>query len=326
MVCLQSGCIVLYLINVKILKMNYSTVLQELMIEVKNSSPNGKVADYIPELKKVDPAKFGTHLTAIDNLQGFGVGDFQERFSLQSISKVFSLTLAFSMEGDKLWKHVGIEPSGNAFNSLVQLEHEMGIPRNPFINAGAIVVADILISNLKENAKTTFLNFVRKIADNPTIDYNQRMIASEKSVGYRNAALVNFMKSFGNIKNDIDEVIDFYYHICSIEMSCEELSKTFLLFANHGKLITTGEEVISLSKSKRVNAIMQTCGFYDEAGEFSFRVGLPGKSGIGGGIVAVHPGKYSIAVWSPRLNPKGNSFYGVELLERLTTKLGVSIF
>lgn len=306
--------------------MNYLQVLNDLMKEVKKIPPSGEVAGYIPELKKINAEKFGTHLTPIDNLQGFGVGDFKERFSLQSISKVFSLTLAFSIEGDKLWKRVGIEPSGNAFNSLVQLEHETGIPRNPFINAGAIVIADILISNLKDNAKETFLNFVRKISDNPNINYNSVMIESEKTVGYRNAALVNFMKSFGNIKNDIDEVIDFYYHICSIEMTCEELSRTFLLFANHGKLLSTGEEIISLSRSKRVNAIMQTCGFYDEAGEFSFRVGLPGKSGIGGGIVAIHPGKYSIAVWSPRLNPKGNSFYGVELLERLTTKLGVSIF
>ena len=306
--------------------MNYTQVLKDLMIQVKKGTPSGEVAGYIPELKKVNPEKFGIHLTPMDDIQGVGVGDFRERFSLQSISKVFSLTLAFSVEGDRLWKRVGREPSGNAFNSLVQLEHETGIPRNPFINAGAIVIADILISNFKENTKTAFLNFVRKIANNHTIEYNQLMVASEKAVGYRNAALVNFMKSFGNIQNDIDEVIDFYYHICSIEMTCEELSKTFLLFANHGKLVTTGEEIISSSKSKRVNAIMQTCGFYDEAGEFSFRVGLPGKSGIGGGIVAIHPGKYSIAVWSPRLNAKGNSFYGVEFLEKLTTKLGVSIF
>jgi glutaminase len=306
--------------------MNYQQLLNDLIEEVKQIPPNGEVASYIPELKKVSPGKLGVYLTAMDTKQGVGVGDYQERFSLQSISKVFSLTLAFSIEGDQLWKRVGIEPSGSAFNSLVQLEHEMGIPRNPFINAGAIVIADILISNLKEKTKETFLNFIRNISGNPSIDYNQVMIASEKTAGYRNAALVNFMKSFGNIKNDIHEVIDFYYHICSIEMTCEELSKTFLLFANHGKLLTTGEEIISMSKSKRINAVMQTCGFYDEAGEFSFRVGLPGKSGIGGGIVAIHPGKYSIAVWSPRLNPKGNSFYGVELLERLTTKLGVSIF
>lgn len=306
--------------------MDYQQLLNDLRTEVKHIPPSGEVAGYIPELKKINADKFGVYLTAVETLKGYGVGDDQERFSLQSISKVFSLTLAFSIEGDQLWKRVGIEPSGSAFNSLVQLEYEKGIPRNPFINAGAIVVADILISNLKEKTKDTFLNFVRKIADNASIDYNQKMIASEKNSGFRNAALVSFMKSFGNIKNDIDEVIDFYYHICSIEMSCAELSKTFLLFANHGKLISTGEEIISMSKSKRINAIMQTCGFYDEAGEFSFRVGLPGKSGIGGGIVAIHPGKYSIAVWSPRLNPKGNSFYGVELLERLTTKLGLSIF
>ena len=306
--------------------MDYHHLLNELRADVKRIPPSGEVAGYIPELKKVNADKFGAYLTAVEIAEGYGVGDCDERFSLQSISKVFSLTLAFSIEGDQLWKRVGIEPSGSAFNSLVQLEYETGIPRNPFINAGAIVIADILISNLKEKTKETFLNFVRKISNNASIDYNQKMIASEKTAGYRNAALVNFMKSFGNIKNDIDEVIDFYYHICSIEMTCAELSKTFLLYANHGKLLTTGEEIMSMSKSKRINAIMQTCGFYDEAGEFSFRVGLPGKSGIGGGIVAIHPGKYSIAVWSPRLNPKGNSFYGVELLERLTTKLGVSIF
>ena len=305
--------------------MNYQQILNNLKAEVKQIAPAGEVADYIPELKKIDPDKFGAHLITIDG-NGYGVGDYQERFSLQSISKVFSLTLAFSMEGDQLWKRVGVEPSGNAFNSLVQLEYETGIPRNPFINAGAIVIADILISNLKEKARDTFLNFVRKISSTPSVEYNRKMIASEKIGGYRNAALVNFMKSFGNIKNDIDTVLDLYYHICSIEMNCAELAKTFLLFANHGKLIVTGEEIISMSKSKRINAIMQTCGFYDEAGEFSFRVGLPGKSGIGGGIVAIHPGEYSIAVWSPRLNPKGNSFYGVELLERLTTTLGLSIF
>lgn len=305
--------------------MDYQQLLNELKNEIVMMKSEGEVAGYIPELKKVNPDKFGAYLTTIDHAKGFGVGDWQERFSLQSISKVFSLTLAFAMEGDGLWKRVGIEPSGSAFNSLVQLEYETGIPRNPFINAGAIVIADILISNLKNKAKETFLNFVRKIAANPSINYNVNMVASEKSVGYRNAALINFMKSFGNIRNDIDEVIDFYYHICSIEMTCAELSGTFLLFANHGKLIS-GEEIISMSKSKRINAIMQTCGFYDEAGEFSFRVGLPGKSGIGGGIVAIHPGRYSIAVWSPRLNPKGNSFYGVELLERLTTRLGLSIF
>jgi glutaminase len=306
--------------------MKYQQLLKDLETEVRDIIPNGAVAGYIPELKKINPDKFGAYLTAMDKHEEGGIGDCHERFSLQSISKVFSLTLAFALEGDRLWERVGIEPSGSAFNSLVQLEYESGIPRNPFINAGAIVIADILISNLKQKTKETFLSFVKKIADNAAVSYNPLMVASEKKAGYRNAALVNFMKSFGNIHNEIDEVMDFYYHICSIEMTCAELSKTFLLYANHGKLITTGEEIISMSKSKRINAIMQTCGFYDEAGEFSFRVGLPGKSGIGGGIVAIHPEKYSIAVWSPRLNAKGNSFYGVELLERLTTRLGVSIF
>jgi len=233
--------------------------------------------------------------------------------------------LAYKLEDEKLWDRVGVEPSGTPFNSLVQLEYDLGIPRNPLINAGALVICDILVSKF-ENPKHEFIQFVRKVSDNPDIDYCSRIANSEKLAGYKNAALINLIKSFGNIKNDIDVVLDFYFNLCSIEMSCKELSRTFLFLAAYGVCPYSNETIISVSKSKRINAIMQLCGFYDEAGEFSFKVGLPGKSGVGGGIVAIHPNKYCIAVWSPRLNKKGNSNMGMKFLELFTTEIQASIF
>ena len=299
-------------------------ILESIFQEIKNLPPEGEVAKYIPELSIVDPSKFGVHLYAIDN-KHYGVGDHEEKFSIQSITKVLALVLAFQHHGEELWTRVGVEPSGNPFNSLWQLEYEKGKPRNPLINSGAIVICDILCS-IFPDPKATVIEFIRKLSGNNAIDYNPRVANSEKRLGYRNAALINLMKSSGNIHNDIEPVMDLYYHQCSVEMSCKELAYTFSLFANQGKLLSTGEQVITMSMTKRINAIMQTCGFYDEAGEFSFKVGLPGKSGIGGGIVAVHPGKYSVAVWSPRLNKKGNSVIGMKFLERLTTTTGLSVF
>ncbi|SFU43978.1 L-glutaminase [Pustulibacterium marinum] len=304
--------------------MDYQLILNEIKEEVSLLENEGLVANYIPELTNVDPGKLGMHLHSVDN-KGYSFGDAEEKFSIQSISKVFSLILAYKVLDKDIWKRVDVEPSGDPFNSLTLLEYENGIPRNPFINSGAIVVADILMSHY-QNPKEALLNFVRKISGNPSIDYNEKVALSEKSHGYRNAALANLMKSFGNIQNEVNDILDFYFYQCSLEMSCKDLSKAFLIFANKGRLVETEEVFIESRQAKRVNAIMQTCGFYDESGEFAFRVGLPGKSGVGGGIVAVHPGQYSVAVWSPRLNEKGNSYMGMEVLERLTTKTGYSIF
>ncbi len=298
--------------------------MADLYRVVKHIEDDGEVASYIPELATVPASKFGVYLQTV-NGESTGQGDYLTRFSIQSIVKVMSLTLAFQQKGDALWERVGVEPSGNPFNSLWQLEYEKGKPRNPLINSGAIVICDILCS-IYPDPLNSFLAFVRKISGQPTISFNETVAASERKLGYRNAALINMMKSCGNIQNDIDQVLDLYYHQCAIEMSCAELANTFLLYANHGKLIPDGEVVISSSMAKRINAIMQTCGFYDEAGEYTFKVGLPGKSGIGGGIVAIHPGHYAVAVWSPRLNPKGNSVKGMHFLEILTTKTGLSIF
>lgn len=253
------------------------------------------------------------------------MGDAQTKFSIQSIVKVFSLALAYRLKGEALWQRLGVEPSGGAFNSLALLEFEQGIPRNPFINAGALVIADILVSHWV-NPKYTLLAFVRQLASTPNIDFNLSVAASEAAHGHRNAALVQLMKSFGNIHNDPRDVLDVYFHICSIEMTCQELAQAFLVFAHGGQHPITEETILSLSQTKRMNALMQTCGFYDESGDYSFRVGLPGKSGVGGGVAAVHPGHYSVAVWSPPLNAKGNSARGIAALEQLTMQTGVSIF
>lgn len=304
--------------------MKYQKLFSEIAVELQKIDNNGEVASYIPELRNVDPNKFGIHLTTTDNHYYF-LGDSNEKFSIQSIAKVLSLTLAFELEDNKLWERVGVEPSGSSFNSLVQLEYEKGIPRNPLINAGALVICDILVSRL-QNPKHELIEFIRKVSGNPTIDYCPRIVESEKSTGHKNAALINLMKAFGNIKNDIEVVLDFYFNLCSIEMTCKELAQAFLFLAAHGVNPLTKTKVVSVSKSKRINALMQLCGFYDEAGEFSFKVGLPGKSGVGGGIIAIHPGKYTIAVWSPKLNEKGNSYKGMRILEFLTTRTKSSIF
>jgi glutaminase len=304
--------------------MDFQQILSEIKREIDPFKHEGEVASYIPELAKINPDKYGVHICTVDG-KNFSIGDWQEKFSIQSITKVFSASLAFSLAGEEIWKRVGVEPAGTKFNSLIRLETENGIPQNPFINAGALVIADILITCLK-NPKENYLDFIRKISGVPGINYNLQTAKSEMDHGFRNAALVNFMKSFGNIRNDVHEVLDFYMHMCSIEMTCSELASAFLLYCNHGCLLNSGEQILSGSQTKRMNALMQTCGFYDETGEFTFKVGLPGKSGVGGGIAALHPREYAVAVWSPRLNYKGNSVLGMKTLELLTTKSGLSIF
>ncbi|MEJ6078969.1 glutaminase [Vibrio sp. 1-Bac 57] len=303
---------------------DYHHIFSEIASEFKEVDDLGAIANYIPELGKVDPTKLGVHLTTVDN-QHYAFGDADEPFSIQSVAKVLSLTLALKIMGGDLWNRVGVEPSGSPFNSLVQLEYEKGIPRNPFINAGAIVICDILVTCL-DDPKKDLLAFIRKISGIDSINYSSKVAESEKKCGYRNYALVNLMKDFGNIHNDVDIVLDLYFYLCSIEMTCKELTNAFMFLASGGMNPIINERVISLTRTKRINSVMLTCGFYDEAGEFAFRVGLPGKSGVGGGIVAIHPGKFCIAVWSPKLNAKGNSYKGMKVLEALTTKTKCSIF
>ena len=303
--------------------MDYQQILENIYQSILPYAKEGKQADYIPALAKVNPDQFGMCIHTIYG-EIYSIEQADTRFSIQSISKVFALAMCLSLKGDDLWKRVGKEPSGTAFNSLIQLEVEKGIPRNPFINAGAIVLTDILLTQL-EHPEEEFLAFVRAVAGDDTIQYNEEVAVSEREKGYLNAAITNLLKYHGTIVNDIEDVLMFYFKMCSVEMNCRELAKAFLAFTNYSPFEYAGYK-LSRSRIKRLNAVMQTCGFYDEAGEFSYLVGLPGKSGVGGGIIAVCPLRYSVAVWSPRLNSKGNSVMGMKALELLTTYTEESIF
>ncbi|MCB0397490.1 MAG: glutaminase [Flavobacteriales bacterium] len=303
---------------------DYQAILERIRKEVKPLLSKGKVANYIPPLGGISPDKFGMSVCTVDG-QMFTTGDVDETFSIQSISKVLSLTLAINLLPDSIWERLGREPSGNPFNSLIQLEYEKGRPRNPFINAGAIVIADIIMEHV-ENAPEDLINFVRKLSDNDSIDYDKNIAAAEKKFGHTNRALANFIKSFGNLDNDVEAVLDLYFHQCSIAMSCTDLARAFSFLANKGRSAISNEEVVTTATAKRINAVMITCGLYDDVGDFAYRVGLPGKSGVGGGIVAVVPGELSVAVWSPGLNEHGNSLAGVKALELFTTYADNSIF
>jgi glutaminase len=303
---------------------DYQSILHKIQKEVKPMLGKGKVADYIPALAGVSPHKFGMSVHLVTGEQ-YSTGDAQENFSIQSISKIYTLTMAMALQEETLWKRVGREPSGSKFNSLVQLEYEQGIPRNPFINAGAHVVTDIVLSNY-EDPKNEILNFVRKISRNGSIGFNEEIARSERESGNRNLAMGYFMKSYGNIRNKVREVLDVYFHQCSICMTCLDLSTSFLYLANDGILPFSGEAVISGKDSRRINAIMLTCGMYDAVGDFAYRVGLPSKSGVGGGIIAVVPGEMCVAVWSPGLGESGNSLAGGYALEQFVNYTGKSIF
>ena len=304
--------------------MNTTEILHRIHDELRPTIGQGRVASYIPELAKVPADRFGMAVVGIDG-SVVAVGDADVPFSIQSISKVFTLVMALQLEGDALWERVGREPSGTAFNSLIQLEAESGKPRNPFINPGALVCTDILCRRfaVPENAVVEFL---RPLAGNPSVHYNRAVAASERRTSHRNAAMAHLMKSFGNLHNPVDDVLDAYCRHCAIEMTCVELARTVTFLAHGGLHPMTGQRVLDASLAKRLNALMLTCGTYDAAGDFAFRVGLPAKSGVGGGIVAVMPGECGVCVWSPALEPSGNSLAGSLALERFTDITGRSIF
>lgn len=302
-----------------------SDILADILDEVRPLIGQGKVADYIPALAQVPNDKLGI---AVYTNQGdvITAGDAHEGFSIQSISKALSLTLAMNLyQPDELWRRVGKEPSGQAFNSLIQLEMEQGIPRNPFINAGAIVIADLLQSRLSA-PRQRLLEFARQLSGEELLVYDKVVAASEMMHSDRNAAIAYLMRAFGNFDNEVLPVLNNYFHACALKMNCVELAKMFSYLANKGVSVHTGEQVITATQSKQINALLATCGLYDGAGEFAYRVGMPGKSGVGGGIIAVVPGEMTIAVWSPELDPSGNSLAGTKALELLAQRIGRSIF
>ncbi|MEZ2132932.1 MULTISPECIES: glutaminase [unclassified Sinorhizobium] len=301
-------------------------IIEEIHEQLSPRLGEGKVADYIPQLAHVDAKKFGMAVVTVDG-EVFKAGDADIPFSIQSISKVFTLTLALGKHGEATWNRVGREPSGSAFNSIVQLEHEEGKPRNPFINAGAIAVSDLVLAgHTPREAIGEIVRFVRFLADDESIAIDPAVAKSEQATGYRNFALANFMRSFGKLDHPVEHVLGVYFHHCALAMTCIQLAKSGLFLAASGSNPLTGHTVVSKQRARRINALMLTCGHYDGSGDFAYRVGLPGKSGVGGGILAVAPGRASMAVWSPGLNHNGNSLIGSLALEMLATRTGWSVF
>lgn len=286
----------------------------------------GRVADYIPALARVDAKKFGIAGIDSDGVTA-GAGDYRDPFSIQSVSKVFGLTLALLAHGDELWRRVWREPSGTSFNSIVQLETNNGIPRNPFVNAGALVVTDVLVSKFgRDGAISEILSFVRAVTDNPAIEMDAEVAQSEADTGHRNAGLAHVMKGFGNIENPVDDVLHVYFHQCAIALCCADLARAGLYLSCGGTDPVNGRRIVPTLMARRINALMLTCGHYDAAGDFAFKVGLPGKSGVGGGILAIVPNRLSLGVWSPGLNEYGNSLVGSLALEAFVRRTGVAIF
>jgi glutaminase len=305
---------------------NLDHVVRDIVDEMRQRQDRGEVATYIPELARVDPNSFGLVVIDAEGHIAAG-GDSETAFSIPSISKVFTLTLALGKIGDRLWRRVGREPSGSPFNSIVQLERERGIPRNPFINAGAIAVTDAILSGHQpREALGEILRFMQFVADDPSIAIDEAVAASEQRTGFRNIALANYMKSFDVLDNPVDFTLGVYFHQCAIAMSCRQLAMAGRFLAHLGRNPSTGQLVINPERARRINAVMLTCGHYDGSGEFAYRVGLPGKSGVGGGILAIAPGKASIAVWSPGIDASGNSRLGRIALQALAHKMGWSIF
>lgn len=303
--------------------MDFQLVLDQINAELRpRMGQGGQVARYIPALARVSPLQFGIALRTRDG-ETAQAGDSAVPFSIQSMSKVFSLTLAIKALDEALWDRIGREPSGSPFNSLVQLESERGIPRNPFINAGAIAVADRLVSHA--DALPQLLRLLSSLCGEP-VDVDPEVARSEADTGFRNTALANFMKGFGTLDNDVAEVLEVYFHQCAIVMSCEQMACAAGYLCRDGRHPLAGPEVISATQTRRINALMLTCGTYDAAGEFAFRIGLPCKSGVGGGIVAVVPDRLTLCTWSPALDATGNSWLGRQALELFVAKTGLSVF
>ncbi|RYB88487.1 glutaminase [Nocardioides glacieisoli] len=283
----------------------------------------GQLATYIPSLANVDPHQFGMAIASVDG-EVHVIGDADVPFSVQSISKVFTLALVVAAEGEAIWKRVGREPSGSPFNSLLQLDQEAGRPRNPFINAGALVVTDRLQS-LSGDASGTLRDLMRRESGRSSVESDPEVARSELEAGHRTYAVAHLLASYGNLESTVDEVIDQYVAQCALSMSCRELALAGLFLARDG-VLSDGSQLLSPRETKRVNAVMLTCGTYDSAGEFAYRVGVPAKSGVGGGILAVIPDRGVACVWSPALGPSGSSAAGLAALDAFTTYSDWTVF
>ncbi|CAN5738125.1 glutaminase [soil metagenome] len=298
-----------------------------IVTEIAASKEWGKAGAKIGALAGIDTHQFGMAVLTRDGAL-IGGGDCDTAFSIQSISKVFSLALALERCGEALWQRVGREPSGDPFNSIVDLERHEGIPRNPFINAGALVVVDMLLGTLDgESEPEAVVEFVAGLlGEGEAFGINEEVARSDETAGHLNRALASLAKHFGNFENAIDRVMQAYVRQCAIELTCRQLARvgSFLMLEGAGDAARPSDA--ALRRARRINALMMTCGQYDGSGDFAYRVGLPAKSGVGGGILAIVPNTASVAVWSPGLDGNGNSLLGTLALEMLTDRIDWSVF
>ncbi len=304
-------------------------LLREVTEDARPAAQDGEVATYIPALADVDPEKFSLAAIEMDGTE-HATDDADEPFSIQSISKVFALVLAMQRAdaamgvSDELWNRVGREPSGDPFNSLVQLEREQGVPRNPMINAGALIVDDVLLDHC-DDAHGSIHELVSELAGTE-IATDEDVRDAERRTGSKNRAIANLMASFGNLTHEVEDVLDLYVEQCALAMTTRQLARSVRFLANDGVDPASGRRVLSSTLTRRVAAIMLTCGTYDAAGEFAFRVGLPCKSGVAGAIVSLVPRQMGVCVWSPPLGPSGNSLAGRVALTELSRRLDLTIF
>ncbi|MBL0848992.1 MAG: glutaminase [Candidatus Liberibacter ctenarytainae] len=306
--------------------MDLQEIINGIYSDIKPHIGQGRVVDYIPELGQVPSNQFGISLALPDG-SVFSAGDADVFFSVQSISKVFLLTVTLKKVDEDIWKRINREPFACSFDSIGQLEKGNGVPCNPFVNAGAIVMTDVILEGSSvEHEIENFLNFVRDLANDTSIHINSSVANSEISTGYANIAFANFMRSQGNLKHDVEDVLQVYCHHCALTMNCFQLARSGLYLACRGYNPLTNKKVISEQQTRCLNAIMLTCGYYENSGDFAYRIGFPGKSGVGGGVLAIVPQKASIAVWSPGLTDSGNSLLGIQALELLSARTGWSIF
>lgn len=299
-------------------------LLGQVLEAARPHARDGQVADYIPALRRVDRNRFGLALATVDGAV-FEAGDSREPFSIQSISKVFALVLALRTAGDVLWDRVGRRPSSNAFNSLIELELEGGRPRNPFLNPGALAVADLLASRHTQMERA-LVTLLRAQSGDATIDYDLSVAASEFACAHRNMAAAHLMKSFGNFRNPVDAVVQAYCAQCAIACSCASLARAALFLAHGGVSPVTGERVLSERQAQQVCALMMSSGTYEASGETAFSIGLPVKSGVGGGVLAVIP-RFGVAcAWSPPLDEAGTSVAGLKAVALLAQHIGRTVF
>ncbi|MEO1095964.1 MAG: glutaminase A [Cyanobacteria bacterium J06638_28] len=285
----------------------------------------GTLASYIPELAKANPNWFAISIVTVDG-RIFQVGDVEQQFTIQSMSKVFVYGMALEELGrDRLLAKVGVEPSGDPFNSIIRLDENSHRPDNPMINAGAIATTSLIQGeNPTERLNRLLKMFRRYVGRDVYVDISTFL--SERATGHRNRAIAHLMLNFGMIDEQIEAALDLYYQQCSVLVTCQDLATMAAALANSGKHPITGEQVLPTEYVRDLLSVMYTCGMYNFAGEWAYRVGIPAKSGVCGGILAVVPNQAGIAVFSPPLDANGNSVRGIKVFEALSREYGFHLF